>query len=427
MKATTSRAFSPSQRASWAEGQPISELMAQALANPDLISLAAGFVDQQTLPVEATRQAFEALFADPQSARAMLQYGTTPGYEPLREQLVERQFVADGVPGGTAARSGQQIVVTAGSNQLLHIVCETLLDAGDVVLCAAPTYLVFLGTLSNIGARSIGIATDPEGMVPEALEETLQHMEGSGELDRVKAIYLVSYFDNPSGITMTLERKAHIVELARRYSKQGHIHVIEDTAYRQLRYQGRDVPSILAVDEDGDTAIVADTFSKSFSPGIRIGWGVLPKHLVGPVCSQKGNIDFGSPNFGQHLMAKVLELKLFDVHVQRICDSYQRKLAAMLEAAERHLRKISGVEWTPPRGGLYVWLRLPPHVDAGPRSRLFDIAVKRGVLYVPGQFCFPQAGEPVQRNTIRLSFGVQSEDKIQLGIEHLADAIAEAC
>jgi 2-aminoadipate transaminase len=418
-------AVSFSQRASWAEGQPISELMSRALANPHLISLAAGFVDQQTLPVSATQTALDDLFADADSARAALQYGTTPGYPPLREALLAQALEMDGVSAEEVKLSVDQIVVTAGSNQLLHLVGESLLDPGDIVLCASPTYLVFLGTVANIGARSVGVASDAQGMIPEALAQTLARLEADGQLPRVKAIYLVPYFDNPSGITLPLVRRIEIVEIARRWSKKGKIHVIEDAAYRQLRYFGDDVPSTRLCDEDGDTVIVAGTFSKSFSPGIRVGWGILPPHLVDPVCNQKGNIDFGSPNFSQHLMAKVLERGLFASHIQQIRTSYRKKLEAMLDAADEFLSPLPGVSWFRPQGGLYVWAQLPESITTGTSGQLFDTAIRAGVLYVPGEYCYPSQGEPVRRNTVRLSFGVQSCEKIRQGIAAFARAIDE--
>ncbi len=408
-----------SQRAQWASGQPISELMSRALASPDLISLAAGFVDQQTLPVEPTRQAIDALFSE--DGFAALQYGTTPGFPPLREALLSHIIEQDGVSDDRL--SINQVVVTAGSNQLLHLVCESLLDPGDIVVCAAPTYLVFLGTLKNVGARSVGVAADQDGIIPESLDETLSHLDRAGELPLVKAIYLVPYFDNPRGTSLPLERRAAIVEIAKRWSDRTKIHVIADAAYRALRYESDDIPSTRVFDEEGDTVIVAGTFSKSYSPGIRVGWGVLPPHLIAPVCEQKGNIDFGSPNFSQHMMAKVLQLELLMPHVRTIRDSYRRKRDAMLAAADEFLAPIPGVTWTRPTGGLYVWAELPAEIDTGPEGPLFDLAIAEGMLYVPGQYTFPTEGEPVRKNTMRLSFGVPSCEEIREGIAALARAI----
>ncbi len=196
--------FRSSQRAAWSEGQPISELMSRALAEPNLISLAAGFVDQQTLPVAPTRSAMESLLADAEAAQAALQYGTTPGYLALRETLLQRFLATDACCHELAI---DQLVITAGSNQLLHLVSESILNPGDIVLCAAPTYFVYLGTLSNLGAQSLGVLIDQYGMVPDSLESTLERLRAVGQLQRVKAVYLVPYFDNPCGITMPLERR----------------------------------------------------------------------------------------------------------------------------------------------------------------------------------------------------------------------------
>jgi 2-aminoadipate transaminase len=206
-----------SQRAAWSSGQPISDLMSRALANPDLISLAAGFVDQQSLPADATRQALDAIWSDPRAARAALQYGTTPGYPPLREAILDRLLSADRVGSAPAGVTVERVVVTAGSNQLLHLVSESLLDPGDIVLCAAPTYLVYLGTVANLGAEAVGVATDPLGMIPEALEDRLGYHERQGDLARVKAIYLVTYSDNPCGVTMPAARREQLLTIAKRW------------------------------------------------------------------------------------------------------------------------------------------------------------------------------------------------------------------
>jgi len=412
-----------SQRATWAEGQPISDLMSRALAYPHLISLAAGFVDQQSLPVEESRAAIEAVFATKEQARAALQYGTTPGYEPLRDVLLERYLSEDGQSAAEAGVSLEQVVVTAGSNQLLHLIGESIMDVGDICLCAAPTYLVFMGTLANIGARSVGVACDEEGILPDALEDRLAVIDRAGQLSRVKAIYVVSSFDNPRGVTTSAARRQQIVEIARRWTRERRIHVIEDAAYRELRYSGHDVPSMRTYDPDGESVIYTGTFSKSFSPGIRVGWGVLPRHLIGPVCAQKGNIDFGSPNFSQHVMFRVLERGLYEPHVELLRRTYAEKLQAMLSAADRYFSGMPGVRWQRPTGGLYVWLELPEGVDAGPSGRLFDTAIEEGMFYVPGEYCFPSEGNAIQKNTIRLSFGVQSLEGIDRGMQALAKAL----
>ncbi len=242
-------------------------------------------------------------------------------------------------------------------------------------------------------------------------------------MDRVKAIYLTSYYENPHTLSLSLERRAAVVDIARRYSGEFPIYVIDDAAYRELRYAGENLPSLRAFDETGDTVIVAETFSKSFSPGVRVGWGVLPPALVGPVSSLKGNIDFGSPHLNQHLMSAVLERGLFEPHVELLRTSYRAKLEAMLQAMDDFLADIPGLSWPRPTGGLYVWLQLPAGLAAGPGGTLIEHALAEGVLYVPGEYCYPDEGEPCRHDRIRLSFGVQTPANIRLGIEALARAI----
>ena len=417
-----------SERASRAGGQPISELMHQALAHPNLISLAAGFVDQQSLPVEATRQALQALLAEPLEARSALQYGTTPGFASLRERLLAELHAADRQTAAETGLSADRLVLTAGSNELLLLVTDTLCDAGDIVLCTAPTYFVYSGILKNLGVLSYGVETDGEGLIPAALDEALARLDRAGQLPRVKALYVVSYFDNPRGITLAADRRRAVVDIVRRWSRQaGHtIYVIDDMAYRELRYAGDDASSLRRYDEEGETVIATHTFSKSFSPGLRVGYGVLPKPVLAAVCEQKGNINFGSPNFNQHLIAKVLEAGLWHPHIERLQEAYRPKLAAMLSAADEYFGPIAGVRWVRPQGGLYVWVELPPEIDAGPNGQLFDLAVAEGVLYVPGEFCFTAEGVAARPSTMRLSFGVQSCERIRQGMAALARAVRMA-
>ena len=415
-----------SRRAHWAGGEPIANLlMAKALAHPELVSLAAGFVDHQTLPVEATQKALERIWSDPQTARAALQYGTTVGHAPLREAVLDRLLRADGRTAAEMHLSAGQVVVTAGSNQLLYLVGDSVLDPGDVVICGAPSYFVILGTLGNLGARTLGVEIDEQGLVPEAVEEALLRLEAAGELGRVKLIYACTYYDNPSGVTIPADRRAALVELARRWSRAGKIHLIEDAAYRELRYYGHDLPSMRSFDPDGDTVIQVGSFSKSFSPGARVGWGMLPPRLVEPVLSAKGNLDFGSPNLNQLLMATVLEMGLLDPHVELLRQTYRGKIDAVLEAADEFLAPIGGIRWVRPTGGHYVWLRLPDGVDTGVSGPLFDLAADEGVLYVPGEFCYPREGAPAPKNMLRLSFAFPCCENIRKGVEALGRAIRQ--
>jgi 2-aminoadipate transaminase len=415
-----------SQRAHWAGNEPIaSMLMAKTLGQPDLISLAAGFVDHELLPVDATRRALEIIWSEAGRARAALQYGTTIGHPPLREAVLDRMLRADGKCAAELNASIENVVITAGSNQLLFLLGDVLCDPGDIVICPVPSYYVFLGTLANLGVRAAAVETDRWGVLPEAVADELARREKAGELGRVKAVYVTTYYDNPSGATVPLERRAALVEVVRRWSHKHKIYLIEDAAYRELRYAGEDVPSLRAFDPQGDTVVHAGSFSKSFSPGIRVGWGLLPPALRGPLLAEKGNVDFGSPHFNQVLMATVLEEGLFEPQLVRLRAGYREKIEAGLRAADEFLAPIGGIEWVRPSGGLYVWLRLPESVDTGLAGPLFPRALAEGVLYVPGEYCYPAAGQPRPRNMLRLSFGAVTGEEFGRGVRALASAIRQ--
>ncbi len=416
-----------SRRAEWAGGAPIANiLMARTLAQPDVISLAAGFVEHNSLPVEWVEEAFRKIWADRRNALAALQYGTTIGYPPLREVILERLRQADGLSAAEHRAGMDQVVITAGSNQLLYLLSEVLLDPGDIVLCGAPSYFVFLGLIQSLGARTVGVATDHDGLIPEALEERLEELARHGELDRVKAIYVASYFDNPTGVSLAGNRRAALVEIAHRWSRHHRIYIIEDWAYRDLRYEGEDLPSVWAHDADGDTVIVTGSFSKSFSPGLRVGWGLLPRALLEPVLALKGHLDFGSANFNQVMLAIVLQNGWFDEHVARLRAIYHEKVVTIVSALENDVRPILDVHYEAPKGGLYVWVRLPEEIDTGVDGPLFQAAVKEGVLYVPGEYCFPAEGEPVRRHCLRLSFAMPDCDRLRCGVERLSRALRAA-
>ncbi len=416
-----------SRRGQWAGGESlVSVLVAKELGHPNLISLAVGFVDHETLPIEATRQALERIWSNdaPGPGGPAIRHHVRP--PPLAPGRAGPDARADGCTAAELGVGVEDVVVMPGSNQLLFLAADVLLEPGDIVICAAPSYYVFLGALMNLGVRAVGVETDDQGVIPAAVEEQLARRQAAGELERVKAIYLVSYFDNPRSLTIPLDRRAELVEIAKRWSRRQRIYLLEDAAYRELRYAADDVPSLRSFDPEGDTVLYAGTFSKSYSPGVRVGWGVLPKGLVGPVLAEKGNIDFGSPHLSQVLMATVIEMGLFDRHVERLRAGYRRKIEAILAASEEFLRPIPGVEWVAPRGGLYLWLTLPEGIDAGFAGPLFDRAVAEGVLYVPGQYCYPAEGCPRPDNRLRLSFGCQPSDGLRRGVEALARAIRQA-
>ncbi len=404
-----------SEKARRTEEQPISYMMQQAVSNPNLISLAAGLVDYQTLPIQETRAVMAELLQDEQQAQKALQYGTTKGLAELRERLLQRYLPSD------TSVSVEEVVLSSGSQQLLHLSGEALIDPGDIVLLSAPSYFVFMGTLCSTGARMIGIPMDEEGMRPELLERKLHELEDAGELERVKLVYLVTYFQNPTGISLSPPRREEIFNIVKRFQRQHHIFILEDAAYRELRYEGEDTAPIKNYDSENDTVIYLGTFSKAYAPGLKTGFGFLPRQLVEPISRIKGSHDFGSNNFSQHLLNKAMALGLLDEHLRLVRQGYIHKRDVMLAALQEHLPEEA--RFLKPAGGLYFWVELPEGLETGRNSALFTAALEQGVLYVPGEYCYPPTGE-VRRNQMRLTFGVGDPTQLREGARRLGEAIS---
>lgn len=412
-----------SHRALLTADQPISYFMQQAVENPNLISLAAGLVDPESLPAAEVAEAAAALLGRREAARAALQYGTTQGYAPLRERLLDRTLALDSVTRRDVCLTPEDVVVTTGSQQLLYLLSELLLDPGDLVITEAPSYFVYQGTLNSLGVRTLTVPMDDDGMQVDALAELLARLDRTGELDRLRLIYVCDYFQNPSGLTLSLPRRRRLLELARRYSRRRRLFILEDAAYRELRYDGPDLPSVKSLDGANEHVILALTFSKPLSPGLKTGYGLLPRDLVGPLLRLKGNHDFGSNNFTQHLLLRLLETGAYDRHVAELCRVYRQKRDVLLGALAAEFRAWPEVHWTHPAGGLYVWLTFPPEVDTGPDSPLMRSALEEGVLYVPGRFCYVNGnGAPAPACGMRLSFGVAQPEQIEEAVRRLARA-----
>lgn len=410
-----------SRRASLSSGQPIGRLMAQALNYPNLLSLAAGFVDNATLPCEAVQASMQRLGADPGRLRKSLQYDSAAGNVAFRSALVDWSY-----RDWPAARPDvNRVILTAGSNQFLHLMAEALLDPGDIIIAAAPTYFVFLGTVRGVDGRVIGVQADEEGMCMDSLEAALERIVAAGEASRLKAIYSVTDYDNPAGSSLSLQRRQRLLEIVSRWrSEQGPLLILSDNAYQHLRFEGPELPPLSALDPAAaEYVIELGTFSKSFSPGIRVGWGVVPEEMVERLLEIKSNMDFGSPHFSQVLMWEALVSGEVDRHLPQILDGYRTKRDCMLSALQSELAEEPGVHWRSPQGGLYVWLTLPESIDASEHGPLWEQATRSGVLYVPGSYCYPREGEAVQPNTMRLSYGVQTCGGISDGIGRLAKAI----
>ena len=425
MDATHEMNLSLSAKAQRTREQPISFLISEAVRNPQLINLAAGLVDPLTLPVTECDAIARRIFADAGRGRCALQYDTTLGLSELRQQLSKHLHDLEGVPAGAMGVDARSIVVTTGSQQALYLVGDVLVDPGDVVIAAAPSYFVFTGTLSSLGANVLTVPMDDGGMDVDAVERLLARLQKEGRLSRVKLVYCTSYYQNPTGLTLSAERRPRMVEIVRRYSgAAGHrILVLEDAAYRELRYDGPAHRSIKSYDPENRYTIISHTFSKPFAPGLKLGYTAMPDDLLHACVQQKGNHDFGSANLTQHVALEAMRDGSYHRHVVELQHAYRAKRDAMLAALQSHMP--AGVHWTTPHGGLYFWLTLPEGLDTSRGSALFSECVERGVLYVPGDYCFQpdELTGRTPRNHLRLSFGQVAPDQIVPGIERLADAV----
>lgn len=415
--------FRVSGRATRTHDQPISYFMQQAVENPRLISLAAGLVDPQSLPAAEVRDIVADLMSEAASAQAALQYGTTHGFAPLREKVLARTLRLDGAKASDLALDADNVVITTGSQQLLYMVGELLLDPGDIVITEAPSYFVNHGTLTSLGARTLQVPMDDEGMDTAQLEELLIRLEKTRELGRVKLIYTIDYFQNPTGLTLSLPRRRHLMDLVRRFSKQQRIFILEDAAYRELRFDGLDLPSLKSLDTDNAHVILTMTFSKPMAPGLKTGYGIMPSELVAPLLRFKGNHDFGSSNLAQHILDRLLASGAYERHVEVLREVYRDKRDVLVDALADEFAGAEGIRWTLPQGGLYVWLTSAQ--QTGPDSRLMQEALREGVLYVPGEFCYVNGENgALPRNEARLCYGVASHDQLREAVRRLGKAMA---
>ena len=417
----TPAALSFSAKSKRTPESPISYYMAHALDNPALISLAAGFVDGAALPITPIARAVEKLLADPRTARAALQYGTTQGHGPLRDKVLQHVRQLDGqMP---SAATSADVVITTGSQQLLCLLADILFDEGDIVITEAPSYFVYHSVLASNGVRVLTVPMDDDGMKTDELARLLQRLEIEGLLPRVKLIYVVDYFQNPSGRTMTPVRRQQLFDLVRNYEQKQRILILEDAAYRELRFEGDDWPSLFSMDAAHRFVVYAGTFSKPCAPGLKTGYAILPRELVEPILRLKGNHDFGSNNLSQYVIDALLANGDYQKHVEYLRGSYRHKRDAMMRALEREFSDLPGTHWTHPRGGLFVWLTLPAHIRTGPTGTLIEAAIHEGVLYIPGEFGHVDEEGPRPTNEMRLSYGDASVEQIDEGICRLRRAV----
>jgi 2-aminoadipate transaminase len=395
-----------------------------------LVSLAAGFTDNETLPVDEVRSLLDEILAGRASGEQALQYGSTAGLPELRQETARRLYAQDRAALNARHDEGcydpGSLVVTHGSQQLLYLITECLCDPGDIVLLEDPTYFVYLGIAQSHGLACRGIHIEEDGLSLDHLDETLADLRRGGKLKRLKALYMVSYFQNPTATTTSLARKAVVLRLLKKYERwAGHpIYVVEDAAYRELRFAGDDVPSTLVAVGAADRVIYAGTYSKPFATGVRVGFGRLPKAVLTAVVRSKANHDFGTSSLLQHLLVRALASGVYDRHMSGLRERYAAKARLMAAALRQHFP--AAVSWKEPRGGMYVWASLPRPRRSGLRSAIFRRALERDVLYVPGRLCYADdPTRPAPDHEMRLSFGGADERAIAVGIERLGQVLHE--
>jgi len=405
---------------------PISWLMHLALSRPKLISLAAGFTDNESLPVAEILETLGEILHTNKTGQPALQYGSTQGDATLRAVTSKRLQKLDGIATARRAYSPERMIITNGSQQFLYMATEALCDPGDLVLVEDPTYFVYLGILQSRGAKVRGVRMESDGLDLAHLEKILESLKKCGELRRLKALYLVSYFQNPTGITTSSAKKLAALKLLKQYEPAaGHpIYLLEDAAYRELRFGGEDVKSALAARGFENRVIYAGTYSKPFATGTRVGFGLLPEPVFSAVLRIKGNHDFGTSNLLQQLLARALASGRYEKHLGDLQKRYARKAGIMLNALQKHFPPQ--IKWQAPAGGLYFWARLPRGIKSGVKSKLFQAALAKNVFYVPGVLCYAEdSTRHKPDNEMRISFGGASEENILEGIKRLGTVLTK--
>ena len=367
---------------------------------PDIISFAGGLPAPSTFPIEELKQISNEVLEEEGSSA--LQYGQTEGETHLREILLERyQKIGLNI-------SIDNISILTSSQQGLDLAGKIFINRGDKIICGLPSYLGGLGAFSNYGAIPVGIKFDEFGMRSDLLEESLSKLEAANDLP--KFIYVIPDFQNPAGITMPEWRRLEIIDIAKKYN----ILIIEDSPYRELRFEGESQRMMYDLDNSGQV-ICLGTFSKIFVPGFRIGWVIAHEAILDKFVKAKQSTDLCTSPFVQKIAARYLEKGLFDKNLKNIIKMYHRKRDVMLEAFEEFMPK--GVKWTKPEGGLFLFLILPEDMDA---EDLFEIAIKKNVAFVLGSvFHCDGSG----KNTMRINFSYMDEDQNRIGVQRLAESI----
>ena len=390
------------QRTQRMKSSAIRELL-KLTDQPDIISFAGGLPAPDVFPVEEFQEACNRVLQ--KQGKQALQYGATEGYMPLRE-MIARHTMRYGIEV-----TADNILITSGSQQALDLIGKIFINHGDKIVTESPTYLGAMQAWNIYGAEYVTVRSDEYGLVTDELEAALR----AGP----KFIYCLPNFQNPTGVTMPLDRRLKLVELADRYG----VPIIEDDPYGQLRFEGTHIPSIVVLDEKlhpqyghyTGNVIYLSTFSKTLAPGLRLAWVIAPPEVIRKLVTAKQGADLHTATFNQVVAYEVGRGGFIDNHVQHIRKVYCERRDTMLDALEEHMP--AGVHWTHPQGGLFLWITVPEQLNS---VDIFKDAVEQKVAFVPGESFYPCGGG---HNTMRLNFSYCTPEVINEGISRLATVI----
>jgi 2-aminoadipate transaminase len=377
------------------------DLMA-VTARPEVISLAGGLPDTSTFPAQTFAAQMTRIAQE--SAAEALQYGPTEGFEETVE-CISQVMAAEGMHPDS-----EDVIVTTGGQQAIDLITKTLVDPGDAVICEAPTYPGAVPVFCSYQADTIQIECDGDGMRIGELEAALERLDSEGR--RPKFVYSVPSFQNPAGVTMSLERRRRLVELA----QERELLVVEDNPYGLLRFGGDPLPPLYQLD-GGDFVIYVGTFSKILSPGIRLGWMVAPPPVMEKVVLGKQASDLCTSTLTQYFVREYFAEGRWREYVASLVEIYRERRDAMVEALCRHFP--AEATWTEPEGGLFIWATLPEFIDT---EDLLAKALREDVAFVPGRAAYVDGRG---RSSMRLNFSGAGEDEIREGIRRIGKVVGE--